>query len=391
VIPWFALSLMLEAIYATNRNSQRWAWIALSCQMLVFTAGLWTDWLFVVLIFVWSGIRVVEPLFVERGAIAAWRSIGLGALTSIVNLVLIFAWSISAGLDQSGNLTIWNELSRTAYKMVYRAGLTNEDPITADGFFEQINSDFISYFSIRLWQFALVLSVSLLCVLVVVVTFRKTRFAAHVWPLASLAALSALPPLMHICMLPQHSYFHEFSILKFVFPLSLAVLTLAPAAVAVFLAGISKVSFRLPPRAVSAAFCMIAGGAAISGIWFSMTRYGAPQQHFPPIHGGIGVFGTIIGRNTEYADVVFSPQFKIDAMSNEAGFSRKLVYRSADVDKDLPGITGNVCTPFNLVMVSDKDDQLKRATPPTERWTDAGLVFYRWRNLRPHGCPGQGS
>jgi hypothetical protein len=391
VIPWFALALLLEAIYATNRNSPRWASIALACQMLVFTAGLWTDWLFVLVIFVWLAIRVVEPLFVARGAIAASRSCGLASLTFIVNLALIIAWSISAGIDQSGDGTVWSELRRIGYKMIYRAGLTNEDPITPRGFFQQINDYFFLYFSIYLWQFLLVVSASLLCVLVTLITCRKTRFAAHVWPLASLAALSTLPPVMHICMLPQHSFFHEFSILKFVFPLSLTVLTLAPAAVAVLVAAVFKARFRFSSRTAGAAFCIIAGGAVISGIWFSMTRYDAPQHHFPPIHGGIGTLGTIIGRNTEYADVVFSPQFRIEAMSAEAGFSRKLVYRSSDVDKDLPNVTKNVCMPFNLVLVSDKDDQLKRATPPTERWIDAGLVFNRWRNLQPHGCAGKGS
>jgi hypothetical protein len=267
--------------------------------------------------------------------------------------------------------------------------LTNEDPITALGFYEHINGYFFSYFSMYLWQFALMVSGSLLCVLVVVVTFRKTRFAMHVWPLASLAALSTLPPLVHICMLPQHSYFHEFSVLKFTFPLAFSVLTLAPAAVALLAAGISNDNFKLSPRITGALFCIIAGGSAISGAWFSMTRYDAPQAHFPAIRGGIGTLGTIIARNTEYADVVFSPQFEIGLGTYEAGFSRKLVHRSSDVDGDLPAVIEHVCEPFNLVVVSDDIERPTRATPPDEISRDSGLVFYRWHNLQPKRCSGK--
>jgi hypothetical protein len=135
----------------------------------------------------------------------------------------------------------------------------------------------------------------------------------------------------------------------------------------------------------------LAGGAAISGIYFSMTRYDAPQRLFPPVQGGIGVLGTIIERNVEYDDVVFSPQIDIQRMTFEAGFSRKLVYRSRDVDADLPNVMLGVCRPFNLVIVSDGSEPPKRATPPSEILRDSGLVFYRWRQLPAVGlgCSGK--
>lgn len=78
-------------------------------------------------------------------------------------------------------------------------------------------------------------------------------------------------------------------------------------------------------------------------------------------------------------------------MTFEVGFSRKLVYRSQDVDADLPNVTSGICKPFNLVIVSDGSEPPKRATPPSEIVRDSGLVFYRWRQLPAvgSGCSGK--
>jgi hypothetical protein len=279
-------------------------------------------------------------------------------------------------------------LKRTLYKLVYRAGLTSEDAITVQWFFDQLRSNLTNYFSIGVWQFTLLLVASSLCIAVAFSLTRRLRLLGSFWPLASLALLSTVPPLVYLGLLPQHAYFHDFSILKFAMPMALTILTLAPASVALLIGRAAALHYRFSPRAAGTVFSTVACLAAISGIYFSMTRYAAPQQHFPPIRGGIGVLGTIIERNVEYADVVFSPQFEIGHMTAEAGFSRKLVHRSSDVDKDLPAVTRYVCTPFNLVVVSDGIDEPKRADPPSEIRRDSGLVFYRWRNLQPKPCAG---
>jgi hypothetical protein len=203
--------------------------------------------------------------------------------------------------------------------------------------------------------------------------------------------LSTVPVVVHLALLPQHAFHHDFTILKFAFPLALLVLTLAPAAAAVLFAKMSEIYFRVSPAICEAICTVLMCGAAISGIYFSMTRYDAPQRHFPPVLGGIGVLGTIIERNVEYDDVVFSPQIDIQRMTFEAGFSRKLVYRSQDVDADLPNVMSGIRRPFNLVIVSDGSEPPKRATPPSEILRDSGLVFYRWRQLPAvgTGCSGK--
>jgi hypothetical protein len=277
-------------------------------------------------------------------------------------------------------------LKRTIFKFVYRAGLTNEDPITAEMFFQQIKANLSSYFSISLSQFTVLLVASALCIAASFVLLRRVRLAGFLWPLASLAVLSTIPPVAYLCLLPQHAYFHDFTILKFAFPISLSILTLAPMATAVLATKVAEARLQLAPRTGRALFLILACGAALSGIGFSLTRFDAPQRHFPAIRGGIGALGTVIGRNVEYADVVFSPELEIARMSAEAGFSRKLVHRSSDVDKDLPALTKDVCEPFNLVIVSAGPDQPARAAPPSEVVRDSGLTFYRWRNLPPKQC-----
>jgi hypothetical protein len=386
VLPWFGLALLMDALYAVNRNSRKTASIALALQMIVFTAGLWTDWLMVIVIFVWIAMRIVEHLLLERSAISAWRAIGLAILTFVINLALIFAWRILAGLEQAGDLGVLGELQRTVYKFFYRAGLTNEDAVSSQDFFLQLKFNLLSYFSISLRQLEILMAASLLCVLLALALSKLVRLRDAVWPLASLAPLAALPPVAYLCLLPQHAYYHDFTILKFAIPIAVLVLALAPAAVAAVVATVADLHFQLPARGREVIFSIVACGTAISGIYFSMTRYDTAQQHFPPIRGEIGALGTVIGRNVEYADVVFSPQFEIAYMTEESGFSRKIVRRSTDVDKDLPTVTSYVCAPFNLVVVSDGTDMPKRATPPSEIARDSGLVFYRWRNLQPTAC-----
>ena len=390
VLPWFGLSIALEAIYTANFNSPRIARVALVLQFLVFTVGLWTDWLFVVLFFVWTALRMAEPLFGIRGAISARRSVRLGGGVFLANLMLIIAWRVQAGIDQSDNYGIVDEIIRTVDRFVYRSGVA-DNSMTMAAFLDRIHLYLASYFAINTAQFLKIFIASALSFFAAVILTRKFARSALLWPLTSVVTLSTAPVVVHLALLPQHAFYHDFTILKFAFPLALLVLTLAPAAAAVLFTKMSEKYLRFSPAICETICTVLICGAAISGIYFSMTRYDAPQRHFPPVQGGIGVLGTIIERNVEYDDVVFSPQIDIQRMTFEAGFSRKLVYRSQDVDADLPNVMSGICRPFNLVIVSDGSEPPKRATPPSEILRDSGLVFYRWRQLPAvgAGCSGK--
>jgi hypothetical protein len=263
--------------------------------------------------------------------------------------------------------------------------------MTMAAYLDKIQSYLAFYFAIDASQLALLLAASALSILVAFILTRKFAKPPLLWPLTSVAALSTLPIVVHFALLRQHSFYHDFTILKFAFPIVLLVLTLAPVAVAVFFAKTCERYLHFSPAIGEAICSILVCGAAISGIYFSLTRYDAPQRYFPPVRGGIGVLGTIIERNVEYDDVVFSPQIEIAHMSFEAGFSRKIVHRSLDIDRDLPNVMRDVCRPFNLVVVSDESDRPKRAAPPSEVQRDSGLVFYRWRQLQPvdPGCSGK--
>ena len=390
VLPWFGLSIALEAIYTANFNSPRIARVALVLQFLVLTVGLWTDWLFVVWFVVWTALRLAEPLFGIRGAISVRRSVCLGGAVFLANLALIFAWRVQAGIDQSDHYGIVDEILRTIDRFVYRSGAT-DDSLTMAAFLDRIDFYLASYFAIDRVEFFELFIASVLSFFAAVILASKFAKSALLWPLVSVVTLSTVPVVVHLALLPQHAFYHDFTILKFAFPLALLVLTLAPAAAAVLFAKMSERYIGLSPAICETICTVLMCGVAISGVYFSMTRYDAPQRHFPPVRGGIGVLGTIIERNVEYDDVVFSPQIDIQHMTFEAGFSRKLVHRSQDVDADLPSLMSGICRPFNLVIVSDGSEPPKRATAPSEILRDSGLVFYRWRQLPAVGlaCPGK--
>lgn len=390
VLPWFGLSIALEAIYTANFNSPRIARVALVLQFLVLTVGLWTDWLFVVWFVVWTALRLAEPLFGIRGAISVRRSVCLGGAVFLANLALIFAWRVQAGIDQSDHYGIVDEILRTIDRFVYRSGAT-DDSLTMAAFLDRIDFYLVSYFAIDRVEFFELFIASVLSFFAAVILASKFAKSALLWPLVSVVTLSTVPVVVHLALLPQHAFYHDFTILKFAFPLALLVLTLAPAAAAVLFAKMSERYIGLSPAICETICTVLMCGVAISGVYFSMTRYDAPQRHFPPVRGGIGVLGTIIERNVEYDDVVFSPQIDIQHMTFEAGFSRKLVHRSQDVDADLRNLMSGNCRPFNLVIVSDGSEPPKRATAPSEILRDSGLVFYRWRQLPAVGlgCSGK--
>jgi hypothetical protein len=386
VLPWFGLAIALEAIYTTNLGSHRIARSVFVLQLVVFTIGLWTEWLFVILFFVWVTIRIVEPRLGIAGAISARRAVRMGGAVILINLILIFAWRLRAGIDQSDNYGIADEFIRTVYRFLYRAGATTQDTITMPAFLDRIHLYLVSYFAINTFQFLLIFFASTLSVFLTLILTRKFERSELLWPLVSVATLSTVPAFADLALLPQHAFYHDFTMAKFAFPMALLFLTLAPAAVSVFFAKMSEKYLHSSLASCETIYSVLACGAAIFGIYFSMTRYDAPQRHFPPVQGGIGVLGTIIERNVEYDDVVFSPQIEIAHMTFEAGFSRKLVHRSQDVDRDLPGVMGGICRPFNLVIVSDETERPTRTTPPSEVLRDSGLVFYRWRKLPAVGA-----
>jgi hypothetical protein len=390
VLPWFGLSIALEAIYTANFNSPRIARVTLVLQCLVFTVGLWTDWLFVVWFVVWTALRLAEPLFGITGAISVRRAVCLGAGVFLANLALIFAWRVQAGIDQSDHYGIADEILRAVDRFVYRSGAA-DNSLTMAAFFDRMNFYLASYFAINKVEFFKLFIASVLSFFAAVILASKFAKPALLWPLTSVVTLSTVPVVVHLALLPHHAFYHDFTILKFAFPVALLVLTLAPTAAAVLFAKMSERYFGLSPAICENICTVLMCGVAISGVYFSMTRYDAPQRHFPPVQGGIGVLGTIVERNVGYDDVVFSPQIDIRRMTFEAGFSRKLVYRSQDVDADLRNLMSGNCRPFNLVIVSDGSEPPKRATAPSEILRDSGLVFYRWRQLPAAGlgCPGK--
>jgi hypothetical protein len=389
VLPWIGLALLLEAAYASNTEAPGKARMALGLQMVVFTIGLWTDWLMTITVFVWIALRLAARSFGVKEAVSAYRSAGLAAAVMAANFVLIFAWRILAALDQSSDSTVPAELYRTFYKLIYRAGLTTEDPITVQMFLSHLAIYLTTYFSVRVFHLVFFLFASALSIGMTFYLLRRIGLASFIWPVMSLAVLSTVPAVAYLCLLPQHAYFHDFSIVKFAMPLSLVVMALLPMTTAIFFAKVLEVDWRCPAWLAQGVLLIVTCGAALSDIYFSMSRYDAPQQHFPAIVGDIGRLGTVVARNTTYSDVVFSPQFAIGVGSYEVGFSRKLVHRSSDIDKDLPSVTEHICEPFNLVIVSDDVERPARATPPDEISRDSGLVFYRWRNLQPRPCPGK--
>ena len=133
VLLWFGLALLLEALYASNSNSSRTAAAILALQMMVFSIGLWTDWLFVVLIAVWIAIRAIEYFLGIKGAISVRRVVGLACIVLLSNLSLLSAWRVLAGIEQNNNSGFIDELIRTVSRFVYRTGIS-DDPMTMDLF-----------------------------------------------------------------------------------------------------------------------------------------------------------------------------------------------------------------------------------------------------------------
>jgi hypothetical protein len=382
VLPWVGLALLLDAVYTTNFNRPQIAKAALALQMVVFTFCLWTDQNFIVLGIAWIGVRWLERRLKIKSAVSAGRAMMVGTATFVSNVALIVAWRILAGSEEAGQFALVEEWSRTLSKFQARSAMSADAPTMAM-ITNRVDAYLKFYFAIDLQLLVFLLAASALCLVLAFLMSRKLGATEFFWPLTSVAMLASFPISFYFFALPQYDYFHDFPSAKLAIPIALLILTLTPAAVSVLLARASQLCWRLSPKACETAAALMICVVAVSGIYFSTTRYGVPQLRFPNVRGGIGIVGTIVGRNVEYADVVFSPQFEILRSSAESGFSRKLVYRTPDPDAELAKITADVCQPFNLVIVADETQQPRRATLPSEIWRDSGLFFYRWRGLMP--------
>lgn len=190
VIPFFSAFLFFEYRRLSSPHSSKWAWA-------VFTVGLLgglTDFLFFILLFLAFLNRLFQ--FGLRNLVKSWDVVG-GALLALG--LFVFQLGVS-GL-----------LSAIIEKARFRMGL-DEDP-GAFSVTEALQTVLTKYvtpqFGDALWILSIVLFV-----------WAFSQFKDKV--LRSVLLLSWLGPLAIVMLLPQHQIIHNFSVLKFIVPVSIA-------------------------------------------------------------------------------------------------------------------------------------------------------------------------
>ena len=261
-------------------------------QMLVFTAGLWTDWLIVIVIFVWIAIRVVEPFSLKGGQLLRDDAIGVGILTFVVNLALIFAWRILAGLEQAGDRGVWVSCSGRLQDVL--SGRIDERRAVSSQacFCEQIQPPVVFFhFVVKARGNDSGVLALRLCRWSPVEICGSRRMSG----LFHRSRCCRRCRRWHICMLPQHSYFHDFSDLEICLSDLGYGVGIAPVAVAVLVAtvGFAIFSFR---RARDAIFCGDCGRCRDFGNLVFDDRYDTRNSSFrrsvaKSVHWGLSSAG----------------------------------------------------------------------------------------------------
>lgn len=290
-------------------------------QSLVMFMGVLTDWLFVVVVAVVYGKRLLNgelgkgvtgflagstrflaPAFAALG-LFAYQLYEQNAFQGLLGIYLARAGvaEVGAAYAQRFPLVFWQRHIATAYGQ----------PAV-----------------ILLWTGLLVFGASTVRLLAHHLRGRPVNEASR--NITNAAGILLVPCFAQVYALQNHSVIHDFSTLKFALPYATVPFVLLPLLVASFFGmdiarGVSfrRVSVRVPVFAI----VMVVTAAVL--VLHEHPRF---RKFFPRPNPEVAQLGRFVAENTEYRDIVFSPQLEIkNAPPQLLSYSMKLVYRTESV------------------------------------------------------------
>jgi len=387
VILPFVLYIFLEVLkdgirMDTTKNSRNLTFLNIF-QNIVLFYGFLTDWFFVFIALTIYIKRLIdgEIFFTQKmfwnkdiyqfikGSLEYW----------FVPLIAVFLFVLQ--------LIYLGEMGQSVSKALFRTSISNNG-------LENLNSglvSFLGYISNNYGLVALLLIfVSLIFFLLMFISLSLGRFKRHknvfkIKKTIYFMGMLLIPCVIQLMVFSNHSFVHEFSVLKLSIPLATIPFVLLP--ITLFLFSDKLVNMNIKRYngfkvhinlALLLIFLMSFTAASI----YTVSEHPHYKDMFPPVNGSYSLIGTSIGKNTGYNDIVFSPDFEIpENPPQQLSYSMKRVYyinSPMDIENKVKGINGS----YNIVIVL--------LYPPTGNWIkilgnttpiiDNNIYYYRFNS-----------
>lgn len=333
--PW---SLLLLVIAAESRLSHAWYYALTS---LSFFWGFATDWFFVSIAMTWAAVQVGRTLI----------STHLGSPIRTRQVFAIFSGPVLAGLGV-GIFYSW-QLSKHGLWTQWRAKLSLRTFSTGDGATDlalNFGDVVIGYARAQYGQLGLS-ALIVGCAFVGFEAFRYTRRggspmlgdAMQSWSRLAFLVVAAFSPILHTLILRNHSYLHDFSVLKFAVPLACIPFALIPEIVVGMTPGL------LARRR------LIVGIFILTGVVYVLNIHRSYPLLVPERNPEIAQIGNFVHRFTRFDDVVFSNFVAAEPYPGEPhvlSHSLKLIHR-VEKPEDLRHWLEQLPVRANIVWLED--------------------------------------
>lgn len=333
-----------------------------------FAWGYFTDWLFLSVALVFVAMRVLEHATVRGPLSLLLRRLAPPGIASFI-VFGFYAWQLDTH-------SLWEKWEAKLSLRTYGTGDGAE--LLSSNFNETVWGTYSRDQYGHLGTILILISVLFAIGYVWEVTRRIRTRSDEAWSFAhaDFVAIATFAPILHTYILKNHSYLHDFSVLKFAVILSCIPFSLVPAVVAHCL----RPTFRHGRW-------LLPGTASLVAITYVSVLHRRYAGMVPPRNPEIAQMGYFINKATGYDDVVFSSFAKAEPYPSEPhllSHSLKLIHQ-VDGLRQLRDWAQTLPIPANVVWFGTTE---REQEPPGGKrvWSDAARAsegsFYLLRLSR---------
>jgi hypothetical protein len=389
VVVYYALLIFVVALEfnASDRASARWYYYL---EIVILVCGLFIDWLFYFVFALWLALRMLGTWTQDGRPLRRNEAVALTALPPVTFAIFLF-WRFVTPGSIAAKQGVIASIQDLAWKFIYRVGDTDDHPVSAAKFFGPFYEAHRSWY----WDSAPILIGGgfILGLALFGLLFRMSPTASRerrtYFGLLSIFLLSIIPAYLQMIIFKQHTFIHPWSLAKVVVPLAMVPGVFVPLLTVTVLE-------RWRERQLKLRWARLWGlvstlGVLAFAVWIGNEAW--PRQ-LPYLMGRVNPDAPVpwltIHQQTNYYDVVFSPEFDTPPFGIDAAVAGKLVYRAgsfAEIDRRV----AHICVPFNVVIVhrNPEAEATFDGRKPDQVIRDGGLTLLRFQNYRgaAKSCP----
>lgn len=338
VILPFVLYIFLEII-RDEYNGEHTRVLSI-LQNLILLWGLLTDWLFVFIALTVYLKRIFEGEIKFKGNIGNFLKENL-KFWLVPILVVIFYIS---------QIFFFNHIKLMIHTFFFRSGISQEGSELITNGLTNFNGHILLGYG-EIGFYALCFSLLFLVTVLLFVFFEKILkkdVDLKIKRTGALMAMLVIPCILQVLVFRNHSVIHNFSVLKFSVVLATIPFVLGPISIYLILKnkirfiGVSLVSFKKIKIDFGLLIIFLILFAAAG--FYVVNEHPHYKELFPENNYNFSVMGNSIQKNTQYSDIVFSPDFEILSVPpQQLSYSMKKVYKinsMGDIKNFTKGLSG---------------------------------------------------